>query len=287
MGKLVDYECTPTMYRGVTPEYAQRLGLEVPELYRHAEDLAKVVVAQREESGASYCRLPFDTVLLAENIGGTAIYDQSPLGPRKERDLFDDITDVANLPAVDPGHGRMGEVLRACSILKEQGEIPVIDVRGFFDTMNGLVDLAKLMQPFLRKPETLQPVADKLRADMVSFALAAEAAGCPLIEYVDGSAGVNVLGPKVVTRLVEMFTYPLMKDLDSSLAAQTVIQLCPKTSFSLVGTDLARWVSIPAQGGRSYLEEYLANEQIRFTGTKCNRDLSDIAVDKVAYLELL
>jgi len=53
--------------------------------------------------------------------------------------------------------------------------------------------------------------------------------------------GLNILGPKLSEQVVEMFTYPLLKEMEKILNGEAIVLLCPKTAFALLGTERAAW----------------------------------------------
>ena len=287
MGKLVDYQCPYSEFRGLLTVDPKSIGLSVPELYQNAEDMAKMAMAMAGEGLGHLCKLPMDTIALAESLGADVIYDTSPTGPRKNQDVLKKAADVLDLPAADPTSGRLAEIMKGISILKENGQIPVISLHGIFDTMNALIDLQKVIMEFMMDPALMQKVSDKIRRDIITVTLAAKSAGARMLFYEDGSGALKVLGPRFVKKNVEVFLYPLMQELDAELEKGFTIQLCPKVAFMLTGSDKAEFVKTPKTVEGSWVENYLDNPEIRFTGSQCNRNIKDPAGSEITYMKLL
>ena len=287
MGKLVDYPCKNRDFSGLLLSDPASLGLTVPELYQNAEAMAKMVRAQKAEHG-SICKLPMDSIALSENLGASVIYDTSPTGPRKKEDVLASAGEVLECPAADPSSGRMAEIMKGLRLLKDQGEIPVFSVHGLYDTLNFMAEIQKVVMDFSMNPGLMQQVSDRIRNDILKTCLAAEEAGARAITFEDGSGGLNLLGPKFVKRSVKAFLYPMMKDFEQWLHPDTVVIMCPKISFMLTGCDKAEFVTQSAAApDKSWLENYLADPDIRFAGAICNKDLGETAGEKLTYLKLL
>lgn len=284
MAKLIDFKCRYADFMGVTPEYAEAIGLKLPELYLNAEDMVKLALKIKEDKNNSFCKLPLDTCVQAENLGAKIKYDDSPLGPRKESDILNDTEEVLNLPAIDPSKGRMAELLKACQMLMERGETVALEIRGVFDMLNSLIDIQKVFMTCALKQDVMKQVCDKIRSDLVIYVLEAEKLGCNLFFYSDSSAGLNIIGPKFGKKIVKWFTYPLMKELSEVLSEKTIVHMCPKTAFMLVGCDKAKWQEEELTEEMDYLSAYKSNPKVRFTGQKCNRELNEITKTKIHHL---
>ena len=286
MAKLLDYKCVYSEFKGLLKIDPEKYGLKVPELYQNAEDMVKTVLATRDEGGDPLLRLPIDTIALAENIGATVIYDTSTTGPRKNIDVVSSVKEVLDLPPADPTCGRMAEIMKGLRLLKDKGEEPVFAIHGLFDTLNGLIDMQKIIMEFAMDPALMQAVSDRIRNDIVTVCLAAEEAGARLITYSDGSGGINVIGPRFAKKVVECFLYPLMKELDEKLAPGTKVQMCPKSGFMLTGCDKADFKEIEEDKDEMWFENVLSAPEVRFTGTICNRELGTKKGGRLFYIEL-
>jgi len=72
---------------------------------------------------------------------------------------------------------------------------------------------------------------------------------------------------------VEMFTYPLLKTMDKIINEEIIIVLCPKTTFSLLGTDKAVWKDVSLGGPSNYEEGCIkAIGLAKFVGQTCMKN---------------
>lgn len=285
MGKLVDFKCEYANYTGIDKSFVASLGLKLPEMYQNAADMASYAKAVRQRDQGLYCKLPFDTAVEAENLGSILKYDDSPLGPRKDGDAIQDAKDILDLPKLDPTKGRMAEILKACDLLRAEGETVLIEIRGLFDIMNALVDIQKILMVWAMEPDMMQKICDKIREDLVIYFKAAKD-HCDLLFYSDASGGINVIGPRCGKQLVKWFTYPLMKDLLDALEGGPALQVCPKVAFMLTGCDKAVWKRYEVEE-QPYMNACLTlPNEIRFLGQRCSRNLAKNATRHIDYFEL-
>lgn len=287
MKKLKDFKCPYADYSGMDPELAASLNLTIPELYQNSRDMAVYAKAVRKREGTIYCKVPFDTSAEGEALGAILKYDRSPLGPRKDGDTLQDPREILELPQLDPGKGRISEILRACDVLRAEGEAAAVEVRGLFDIANTLLDIQKFLMLWVTGPDTMQKICDKIRADLIRYVAEAKK-HCDLLFYSDASGGINVIGPRLAKQLVTWFTEPLMKDLQQVLEGGPALQMCPKTAFMLVGAKKAEYRRYETGERKTYAEICLnPPEGIRFLGQRCNRNLSKGVKGHMDYLALL
>lgn len=285
MKKIKDFKCSYANYTGIRKEFVNSIGLKLPEMYRDGREMAVYACAVRKEEGKSYCKLPFDTAVEAEAIGAVLKYDDSPLGPRKDRDLISEPKEILDLPEIDPAKGRMAEIIKACDILRQEGEVVVVEVRGLFDTLNGLIDIQKIMMTWVMEPNVMQQICDKIRNDIVKWLVAVKD-HCDLLTYSDSSGGVNVIGPRLAKQMVEWFTYPLMKEIENILDEENAVWLCPKVAFMLIGTGRAEFKHYETGEGTYIDLSRKLPANIHFLGQKCNKSLDCKVKNHISYLEL-
>lgn len=286
MGKLVDYKCRYADFRGTDSEILDRLGLKRPDVFMKSADMAAYAGALREKTGAPYCKLPFDTFVEGEAMGAQLVYDDSISGPRKGEDVVKDPKDILDLPVLDPAKGRVPEIFSACDQLRTGGDRTIIEVRGLFDIMNSLTDIQGVMMLWIREPDTMKAICDRIREGLVKY-MSAACQHSDMMFYSDASGGINVIGPRFGKQMVEWFTYPLMKELQGVLKDGHRLQMYPKTSFMLTGCDKAKFVDIPAPEAASYAEScMMLPEDIQFLGQRCNREFATEPGDTITYMEL-
>ena len=286
MGKLVDYECKYVKFYGIDRDILKSLNLDPSDVYRSGEAMAAYADEVRKKTEAAYCKLPFDTFVEGEALGAELIYDGSINGPRKGEDLIKDPHKLLELPLLGPDCGRIPEIFKAADILRADGIKTVIEVRGLFDILNSLTDIQKVMMLWMKEPDVMQQICDRIREGLLEYVKAARD-HCDLLFYSDASGGINVIGPRMGKKLVEWFTYPLMKDLQELLKDGPKLQMCPKTSFMLTGCGKAHFADIPAPPAETYAESCMAlPAEVQFFGQRCSRELSKPGSGTISYLKL-
>lgn len=58
MAKLIDYKCRYSDYKGVSQEYANSLGVKIPDLYLKAEDMIVLSLAQKRKEEPHFASCP-------------------------------------------------------------------------------------------------------------------------------------------------------------------------------------------------------------------------------------
>ena len=134
----------------------------------------------------------------------------------------------------------------------------VLQISGPFTILNVLIDARYVFKAMRKQPEVMKEVFWKLGNEVLRFMEEAKKYGVDLISYADSSGGVNILGPKMAEQVVEDFTYEFLKQVEGLADEHTMILLCPKTTFALLGT------------GHGKLKDHLTETGIRY-GEACIR----------------
>ena len=186
MSKIVDFKCTYDNSVGINEEVTKKLQLSFPDAYKHHNTMVLIAKELKRYDNASFCELPFCHTVEGEAMGGIINYGDEKIGPRAKEYICKDTKDLLNLNSIDFTKGRIAQVLKACSDLREEG--------------------------------------------------------------------VNILGPKMMEQTVQMFTYPFLKKAEKIINDKTVLLLCPKTTFALLGTNKAKFYDIELSKPMKYGE---------------------------------
>lgn len=272
MDKIIDYKCTYNNNVGIDEEIADGLGLTFPDVYMHSETLRAVSLTVKEKEDAPFCVLPLCHTVEGSAMGADINYGNSEFGPRAGKQICRDAEDFLALPDIDFNAGRIAEVLKACRELRQQGEHVLLEISGPFTILDTLMDARAVFRTMRKRPDMMAQMLEKLRRNILAYFMAAQDYGVDMISYADSAGGVNILGPKFAEGIVRQFTYPLLKDVENNLRAGTLTIICPKTSFALIGTGLARWedVILPGTKPVSYGEGCVAMiGRAAFAGQMC------------------
>ena len=244
MSKIIDFNCTYDNSAGINKEITQRTNLQFPEAYKHWDSMALLAKELKKHDDATYCELPFCHTVEGEAMGGIINFGDENIGPRAKDYICTTVQEILDLQPIDYSKGRIHEVLKACKYLRENGEDVALYISGPFTIMNVLIDPRHIFKIFRKNPDVMQDIFDKFQNEILRFIEEAQNAGVNVISYGDSSGGLNILGPKLSEQVVEMFTYPLLKKVEEIVNDKTIVLLCPKTTFSLLGTDKAVWKDI-------------------------------------------
>ena len=275
MADMKDFQCTYQNSAGISAEVTRGLGLSFPDAYLYHHTMAVLSKALKEYDGAAFCELPFCHTVEAEAMGGRINYGNEAVGPRAKEYIYTSVEELLELPDIDFTTGRIHEVLLACRELKDAGEHVVLQISGPFTILNVLIDARYVFKAMRKRPELMKEVFWKLGEQILRFMKEACEYGVDMISYADSSGGVNILGPKMAEQVVEDFTYEFLKKAGKIVRDKTLILLCPKTTFALIGTGKARFqdvkLPVPENYGKACVQMI---GKIRFAGQMCikNRD---------------
>ncbi|MBW9157929.1 methylcobamide--CoM methyltransferase [Clostridium tagluense] len=270
MGKIIDFNCTYDNSIGMFKEVTQKTNLQFPEAYKHWDSMTILAKELKEHDKSPFCELPFCHTVEGEAMGGSINYGDDKIGPRAKDYICTTAEEILALPEIDYSKGRISEVLKACEYLREKGENVVLYVSGPFTIMNVLIDPRHVFKIFKRNPEAMKDIFHKFQNEILRFIAEAQKSGVNMISYGDSSGGLNILGPKVSEQVVEMFTYPLLKSIEEILSNETIVLLCPKTTFALLGTDKAVWKDIQMKAPIKYAKACVeVIGKAKFIGQMC------------------
>lgn len=270
MDRIIDFNCTYDNSVGINSEVTKRTDLTFPDAYKHWDTMALLSRELKEHEKASFCQLPFCHTVEGEAMGGIINYGDENIGPRGKDYICTSALELLDLPQIDYSTGRMHEVLRACSHLRAQGENVALYISGPFTIMNVLIDPRFVFKAFRKDAELMKAVLDKFQDEILRFVAEAQKAGVNMMSYGDSSGGLNILGPKFSEQVAEMFTYPLLKRMQDIITDETIVLLCPKTAFAMLGTNKAVWKDITLTEPMRYTDACIeVIGKSKFAGQMC------------------
>ena len=244
MGDLVkirDFRCGYSNSVGVSLEVTEPLGLDFPDAYLRRGTMARLSRAVKERDGAGFCLLPFCRTVEIEAMGGSVNMGNANTGPRAGEPICSTVDDLASLPELDCSQGRIREVLEACRLLKQQGEVVCLEVTGPWTMAQNLMDSRKVFKFYRKQPEEMTAALRQLAARLLPYVEQARDAGVDIIMISDSAGTLSILGPKLMERATREITHGFVKQLDELVDGSMVIQLCPKLAYALVDTGCANF----------------------------------------------
>lgn len=270
MSKIIDFKCNYDNSVGINKEVTAKTGLKFPEAYKHWDSMAQLAIELKNYDNSTFCELPFCHTLEGEALGGIINYGDENIGPRGKEYICTTAEDILNLPEIDYSKGRIAEVLNACKDLRSKGEDVVLCISGPFTILNILIDPRHVFKIFRKNPEAMKDILHKLKGEILRFVEEAQKIGVNMISYADSTGGVNILGPKLAEEVAEIFTYPLLKEIESILSDKTIVLLCPKTTFAMLGIEKATWEDVNLGASMKYSEGCVkVIGQAKFVGQTC------------------
>ena len=274
MSSIKDFKCTYD--NGVLDhsEIVKELGFTFPDVYLHADMMAALSKRQKEKQGSPICVLPFCHTVEAEAMGGIITLGNEVAGPRAKEYLYTNYKELGDIEETDFAKGRMQEVLKACQILHEQGEHVMLEVSGPITILNVLIDIKHIFKGMRKEPEFMKSVFQKVGTQILRYIEEAKKYGVDFISYADSAGGVDILGPKMAEQMVEDFTYDFLKEAQECSDEHTLLMLCPKTTFALLGTEKAELSDIGVSNEITYGEgciEVLGKAKI--VGIQCAKNM--------------
>ena len=275
MSDIKDFKCTYDNSVGINEEVTSKLNLEFPDAYMHSDTMVILAKALKEVDNASFCELPFCHTVEAEAMGGIINYGNEKIGPRAKEYICTNVEEILELKDMDFSKGRIHELLLACQTLRQEGENVVLEVAGPFTVLNVLIDAKYVFKTLRKQPELMKKVFWKIGNELLKYIAEAQKYGVNMISYADSSGGVNILGPKLAEQVVNDFTYEFLTKLSDIITDETIVLLCPKTTFALLGTEKAEFVDVKLPSPMRYGEacSWIIGKE-KFLGQMCIKNIN-------------
>ncbi len=289
MNKIVDFKCIYQDSLFIDKAITKDIDVDFPEAYKHWDSMVLITKELKKHDNIPFCQLPFCHTLEGEAMGGIINLGDEHIGPRANDYIVNSLEDLLELPSINYSQGRISEVLKACKHLRENGENVMLSISGPFTIMNVLIDPRYVFKTFKKNPDIMEKVLNKFKDELILFINHAQKAGVNLISYADSSGGMNILGPKFSEQVVEMFTYPFLKQVEEIIKKDEIVVLCPKTTLALIGTQNAVFEDISLQSNMKYSKACVeVIGKTKFIGQMCikNREF-ELKDMKIKSLKLL
>lgn len=281
MATIIDYKCKARDEINLDESKLKEHGIKYPDVHTDHIQMRNLSLLIKEEEGNPLCKLPFCHTMEGQALGAIINFGDNKNGPRGGEYLYSNIDELKELISIDFNKGRIEQVFKACSDLKNQGQIVMLSVSGPFTILNLLIEARYVFRGFKKEPEFMYKILEKIKTEIISMVTRAKNHGVDIISYGDSIGGLNILGPKLLREVTEKFTYPLLKDLEKIADEKLIIHLCPKTVFALIGTEKAvfedKKLSITNNKEITYYDGIVQSiGQIKFVGETCIKNSEHI-----------
>lgn len=269
MAKIRTYRCKP-FSAGVSREITDPLGMEFPKAYTNHDDIVTLALAVKEHEGVNFCVVPFDKTVEAEAMGANINLGDANAGPRGAEPACTTLEDLQNLPAIDFSQGRVREVLEACRILADRGEVVALEVSGAWTVLSTLMEPRVLFRLYRKNRAEMVEVMHKVGEQLLAYVDQARECGVRIITFADSAGTVDILGPKLTEQSAEDFTCWFARELSDHLGPDMIAQICPKITYALIDTGHAEFKEYDMGGRIGFMEAALKmSGTVKLVGQAC------------------
>ena len=285
-GRAVDRPpciCPGGMMNMMDHDIMVQSGIYWPQAHYDAQSMAGLAVALRQAGGFENYGVPFCVTVEAEGMGAKVDMGSEYVEPHVVDSPLSSVEDLESLPPFDFTQGRAAAVLEAIRLLKARGDgVPVIgNICGPVSAAGTLIDMAKLLVEFLKKPEAshrfMQAVTDRL----IPYARAQAEAGADAICLSEPSGTGEILG----LRLFRDFTVRYVnKVLDAADVPVKLVHICGKlrSVYKALGELHCDAVSVDSMVNLSELRPYIPGKALM--GNVSTHALATMDADKLRAL---
>lgn len=293
--KILDYKCKDAPFVGVDIHMIAKYGFKFPEAYMYEKYMTVLSQEFRQRNQDLFCVLPFCHTVEAEAMGADIVLGDEVIGPRAGKYRCNSIKDLLELKDIDFSNGRIHEVLKSIKVLKQAGEKVMLEVSGPFTILNCLIDPIIIYKAITKNDDSLLLVLDKLKKNIMMYMKLAIENDVDVISYADSSASLEILGPRLAKKVMELFTFDFLREVESEFNTDVngniVIHLCPKTTQQLLGMELATFKDFDVDKSLTYEEAIYyfkkSTKESIFLGQMCiNSKKQLMKTGKIKYIKL-
>ena len=254
--KELSYECLGEPERPITEELCSNAGARYAAVFSKAEDMVKAALEVKKLNHDVFCKLPFCVTIEAEAFGAEVSLNSLYGVPAVARFRYERVEDIPELPEMDFSKGRVHEVLRAATILRDMGETVILNIEGPFTVLSQLVPSKQIYKGLYRQREKLRELSAWITAQLVRYAKEAEDHGVNVLSYADPTVAADLISPKLYADLCGEISYEVLKAVEAATEC-VVLHLCNKTSVAFQKAGFCTMERIIPQEGLTYGEALL------------------------------
>lgn len=266
------FKCVSDNIENIPKELINKLQLSFYEVNTDGEKMAEMAQNIAKLRKDTIVKLPFCSTIESEALGSKIKIGEDSCSTRVEEYVINSVDNLENIEKADFNKGRIKEVLKAVSILKNQGEIVCINVVGPITIATSLMD-STLFYKLLRKEKEKMNKFMKLIEDTIKeYIDKALEKGVDIISFADPVGSIDIVGPKVYKEISGKITYNILKYLENK-KEDKIVHICGKASTSLEKIGLINLKSIEINNNITYgealinlLKDY---NNIKFIGNWC------------------
>ncbi len=254
--KELTFECLGEPERPITEELCSNAGAKYAAVFSRAEDMVKAALEVKKLNHDVFCKLPFCVTIEAEAFGAEVSLNSLYGVPAVARFRYERVEDIPELPEMDFSKGRVHEVLRAATILRDMGETVILNIEGPFTVLSQLVPSKQIYKGLYRQRDKLRELSAWITAQLVRYAKEAEEHGVNVLSYADPTVAADLISPKLYADLCGEISYEVLKAVEAATEC-VVLHLCNKTSVAFQKAGFCTMERIIPQEGLTYGEALL------------------------------
>ncbi|MBQ7515065.1 MAG: hypothetical protein IJS96_02180 [Schwartzia sp.] len=264
--KELTYECLGEPERPITEEMCSNAGAKYAAVFSRAEDMVKAALEVKRQNRDVFCKLPFCVTIEAEAFGAEVSLNSLYGVPTVAKFRYERVEDIPALPEMDFSTGRVHEVLRAATILRDRGETVILNIEGPFTVLGQLVPSKQIYKGLYRQQGKLRELSEWITAQLVRYAQEAERHGVDVLSYADPTVAADLISPKLYAELCGEISYQVLKAVEAA-TDKVVLHLCNKTSVAFQKAGFCTMERITPKPGLTYGEGLL--DAIRRPDVRC------------------
>ena len=280
------FKCIGNEVESIPDSVLEELNFSYEELNRHDSNIATLSKTLKENKNIAFCRLPFCHTVEAEAFGSTVVFDHK-YGNRIGEYAIKDINSIKDLNKFDLGKGRIAEVLKAISILKNDGEKIFLEITGPFTIGTSIINSELFFKSIRKDKEKVVELLKIIEDSVVDFILEGVNTGADIISFTDPAGTLDIVGPKIYRDLSGKTTYNILKRVENKLD-DSIVHLCGKTSTSLEAIGFLETEKVKVEG-QDYFDKILNikndRKDIKFLGHWCLKTI--VKTDELTICKLI
>ncbi len=265
------YSCTRDDSEGIPFAFLEALGIDRQTAHSEARAIARISAMRMEQSVDVVCRVPFCVTVEAEAFGAAMKIPVDEGGPRCFGYRFSCMEQLNQLQPMDLSSGRIAEVLKSITILRDEGKVVVLNVEGPFTILGFLVDSGTIFRGIIKQRSILEHALSVLEASLVTYIRSGIRHGASIISYADPTGTIEIFGPDLYREVIGLSTYRILKQLEDPCAG-ALTHLCGQTSRSLERVGFCTAHPVEVARGVTYgtsLCQFVQAKTPAFIGHNC------------------
>jgi uroporphyrinogen-III decarboxylase len=265
------FKCQGEMPEEIPLSFVRAVGKNFYDAHTDRDTMAAIARQKMTLHKDCLCKVPFCVTVEAEALGANVTILDDKIGPRFSGYKFSRLEQLQQVGGIDLASGRISEVLHGIEILKNAGQIVVLNVEGPFTILGMLIDQMNIYKGLNKQGALIRQTLQVIEDSIVEYIIAGIGKGARVISYADPSGGLEIVGPRMYAQLSGNNTCSILRRIANHLNG-VIVHLCGRTSGSLVRAGLCTVKPVEVGYGLTYGEmicRVLRENKIKLLGQNC------------------